>query len=103
MQWLLTIQQGTADNPPQDTTGEPSVTWTTYATAWAQKIEVGGRERFLPSGRQAEVDTVFRLYYDSGITHSMRISLDNVLYDIKFINEIGRKDGLEIRATAKRD
>jgi SPP1 family predicted phage head-tail adaptor len=103
MDRLITIQQETADSPPQDATGEPSASWTTYAQHWAQKFDVGGKERWLPSGRQAEVNTVFRIYYDSGVTHAMRISLDSVTYDIQYINEIGRREGLEIRATARRD
>lgn len=99
----ITIEQFTAATPAQDATGEPSGTWTTYTSAWAEKYDVGGKERFMGSERQAEVSSVFRVYYDSGITHAMRIVCDNINYDIQWINEIGYRDGLEIRATAKRD
>lgn len=99
----ITIQQFTAATPAQDDAGEPLGTWTTYATAWAEKYDVGGRERFQASERQAEVGSVFKIYYDSGITHKMRISCDSVVYNIRYINEIGYRDGLEIRTTAERD
>lgn len=99
----ITIQQLTADSPAQNAYGEPSETWTTYATVWAEKLDVGGRERFQSSGRQAEVDTVFRMHYRTGITNKMRIYYNSTAYNILYINELGRKQYLEIRATAMVD
>ena len=99
----ITIQQLTADSPAQDAFGAPSETWTTYVNCYAEKLDVGGRERFQASGRQAEVDTVFRLHYQSGITNKMRIYYNSTAYDIVYINELGRRQYLEIRATAMVD
>jgi SPP1 family predicted phage head-tail adaptor len=99
----IVIQQLTAGTPAQDAYGEPSETWTTYANAWAEKLDVGGREKYQTSGRQAEVDTVFRIHYQAGITHKMRIYYNSTAYNILFINELGRKQYLEIRATAMVD
>lgn len=103
MDRLITVQQKTDASPAQTTTGEPSFTWTTYKKFWAQKLDVGGRERFLDSGRQAEVNTVFRTHYDSGVTEAMRISYNSVNYDIMFVNELGRSKYLEIRCRGIKD
>lgn len=103
MDRLITIEQKTDASPAQTTTGEPSFAWATYKQLWAQKLDVGGRERFAAAGRQAEVETVFRTRYESGVTERMRISLGGVYYDILFINEIGRREGLEIRARGAKD
>ncbi len=103
MDRVVEIQQMVANDPAQTTTGQPSDTWTTYRKFNAQKWDVGGRERYLPSGRQAEVNTVFRIRYDAGITEAMRIVYNGVNYNIIFINEIGRRQYLEIRTRGEKD
>lgn len=81
----------------QDSFGEADITWSTFAHCWAEKLDVGGRERFQTSGKQAEVDAVFRIHYQSGITHKMRVYYNGSAYNILYINELGRKQYLELR------
>ena len=99
----ITVQQLTADSPPQDSYGADSETWGTYKSLWAEKRDTGGNETYMGKAIQAEVDTVFRTRYDSGITHKMRIYYDGQAYDIVAIHELGREDGLEILTTALKD
>lgn len=91
---LITIQSATA---ARSATGDEVLTWATYKQAWAQKMDVGGRERFVPVGRQGEVNAVFRMHYTSGVLPAMRVSYDGQLYDILYANEIGRRQYLELR------
>ncbi len=103
MDRLITIEQQVANSPTQTATGEPSNTWSTYKQFWAEKMDVGGRERYLPAGRQAEVNTVFRIHFDSGVNERMRVVLGGVNYDILWLNEIGYSEGLELRCRGKKD
>ena len=99
----ITIEQWTDASPAQDAAGEPQGTWTTYATAWAEVMWVGGRERFIDYGRQAEVTAVFLVRSEGlgDITAAMRIDLEGTKYDIEYINEIGMREGYEIRARVR--
>ncbi len=100
MDRLITVQRRVENRTG---TGEAQYTWVTYTQLWAQLMDVGGRERYLPSGRQAEVSTVFRTYFDEGITETMRILYDGVYYDIRYLNRIGYQEGLEIRCKGIKD
>jgi len=99
----ITIQELTADSPAQDTYGAPSESWGTYKKMWAEKRDTGGIESYMSKALQAEITTIWRVRYDSGITHKMRIYYNSEGYDIVSINEIGRKEGLEIMTTKLTD
>ena len=93
----ITIEQPTA---AVNTFGEPVQTWADLATVWASVRAKSGRE-FFAGGEQATADTVFRIRYRSDVTRVMRISYGGAVYDITAIAEIGRREGLEIIATAE--
>lgn len=93
----IIIQQFTENSPPVDSYGEPSGSWETYATRYAEKIDQKGRE-FFAGGMVAEGTSIFRLRYISGLTEAMRISYDSKYWDIESIIEIGRKEGHELIA-----
>lgn len=99
----ITVQQLTADSPAQDSYGTPSESWGTYKKMWAEKRDTGGTESYMGKALQAEITTVWRVWYDSGITHKMRIYYNDEGYDIVAINELGRKEGLEIMTTKLTD
>ena len=96
----ITIQYFAENSPPQDSYGAPSGTWTTYATPWAEKVDKKGRE-FFAGGVIAEGTSIFRIWYDSGITTAMRVYYDSKYWDIKSISEIGFKDGQELICTVQ--
>ena len=94
----ITIQEPVVS---KDGYGEDVVTgWTPVATVWAQVIPVSGREYFDAAAIRAEKTTRFRIRWRSGVTEAMRIVYDGRSYDILGIVEIGRREGLEIRAEA---
>ena len=96
----ITIQELTADSPAQDTYGADSESWATHKKAWAERRDTGGAESYMGKALQAEVTHIWRLWYDSTITHKMRIYYESVAYDIININELGHREGLEIYTKA---
>ena len=99
MRHKITIQQWSADSPPVNAAGEPSGSWTTYKTVWAEATTSISRE-ILEIGIQGVARATFRMWYDSGVTHDMRIVHDSITYEIEGINTIRNKEGLEIISQA---
>ena len=100
MDRFITIEQFTA---VQDSYGQETLTWTEFASVWAEKADIKARERFSAQQDIAEETTRFRLRYLEGVTPKMRIVHDGKTYDIEGIAELGRRAGLEITATARAD
>lgn len=82
----------------QNAYGEQVPTWTEFATVWAEKLDVIGREYFAAQQTQAGATTRWRMRYRSDLTELDRLSHGGVLYDIRNVAEIGRRDGIEIIA-----
>ncbi len=93
----LTLQKPTTT---EDKYGEEQTTWNNYRDVWAGIQKQSGREMF-EAGKLAEVDMVFKIRYLSEIDETWRIQYDGKDFDINHIKELGRKDGLEIAATAR--
>lgn len=74
--------------------------WADLATVWAAVQQEGGREYFAQGGIQAERKIVFRLRW-TDVAVSDRIQYDGGEFDIHDVRELGRKDGLELHATAR--
>lgn len=85
----------------QDAAGEPVPGWDLVAERWAQKRDVRGRERFAAEQEIGEETAVFVIRWLAGIDSSMRIRHDGKVYGIVGLAEIGRREGLEITATAQ--
>jgi SPP1 family predicted phage head-tail adaptor len=64
--------------------------WVDFATVWAAKEQVVGREAFELADQllQDEVLIRFRVRYRNDITHKMRVSWDSKYYDIQRIEEL---------------
>ncbi len=86
----------------RDAYGALSDTWATFATVWAKKRDVRGDEYFAAQQVNARVDSIFTIHYLSGVLETMRIACDGKYWDIRRLNELGRREGLEIYAEAKR-
>lgn len=91
----------------QDGAGEPVKTWANLAsnpTVWAEVVPLaltvrgGGQEIFDAEQILGQAETRFRVRYRSDITVEMRIVYASENYDIESVAEIGRKEGVEIRA-----
>lgn len=99
----ITIQRATTS---ADAYNEPIETWATLATVWAMKRDASDSERQRASETSAEITTRFQIRYSSTVAEinpKDRISYDGKTYDIWGVKEIGRREGLEISATARAD
>lgn len=84
-----------------DSFGQPLETWALVAEVWAELAPLKGGERWMAQQVTAETTTRFRIRYRDDVTEKMRIVYDGAEYDIASVTEIGRREGLEIMATAK--
>jgi SPP1 family predicted phage head-tail adaptor len=84
------------------TTGEEEVGYTTYATVWAGKRDVRGREFFAAQQVNSDITTIWQIRYRTDVLATDRLVIDGLYYNILPPAEIGRRDGLEIQATAVR-
>lgn len=85
----------------QSATGAPGITWITFATVWAAKRDLSGKEFFEARKEQAEVTTEFTMRWIAGLKREMRISYDGELYDIHHVAEIERREGWRVLASAQ--
>lgn len=86
----------------KDDYGGKTEIWSNFATVWAKKIPMRGREYQAPAQVGAEVDTIFRIRWLAGVTTRMRINDDGQYYDIQYLAELGRREGLDILARVHR-
>jgi SPP1 family predicted phage head-tail adaptor len=86
----------------QDAVGAyPDAAWTTYATVWARKIEVGAREFFVAQAKDAESTVRFEIRYRTDVVATDRVVCDGRDYElIAPPSEIGRREGLTLFARA---
>lgn len=85
-----------------DSHGFRAESFSDYATVWAQKLDIIGREYFATRQLQSEVTTRFRIRYRSDVLVTDRITHESVAYKIDSVAEIGRREGLEILASVVR-
>lgn len=76
--------------------------WATFAEVWARKRDIRGDEYFAAQQVNARVDCIFTIRWLSGVLVTMRISYDGQFFDIRSLNELGRREGLEIYAQVQR-
>lgn len=82
------------------------LTWATLRTVWAAKADVRDGERWAAMEVGAEVTTRFTIRwspYVADVNPKDRIRYGGRTYDIVAVKEIGRREGLEITATARTD
>lgn len=83
--------------------------WGTLVTVWAQVIPTAGREAREQLGREVILSSSFRVRFSSTVSavrpEGFRLRYpaadDGQVWDIKSVNEIGRREGLEIIAVAR--
>jgi SPP1 family predicted phage head-tail adaptor len=83
------------------TTGAVSEVFADLVSVWAERQDLRGREFIAARQVNADVTTRFRIRWRSGITELHRIVDGAAVFDIAHVAEIGRRQGLEILATAK--
>jgi SPP1 family predicted phage head-tail adaptor len=83
-----------------DPAGTPTTVWTNFATVRAQVIQSGTEEFIRAYGASEETAIIFRTRFRDDVTLADRILYAGKAMNLKEINEIQRRRGLEIRATA---
>lgn len=81
--------------------GQVTETWSDLCRVSAQVRFDRGAEGTEGSGEQARSTQLFRIRYRSDITNKHRLTYNDATYDILSVQELGRRDGLEITAVAK--
>lgn len=77
--------------------------WASAGVRWAQYIPGTAREVFEASGREAELPAIFVVRKDSvtsTITPTWRLTFETKTYHVLGVEEIGRREGIRIRAVA---
>ncbi len=98
---LITLQKKTYT---LDGFGGEVITWTTIGERWASSKPVKDGERF---GNQEAIATIthrFQIPWDrvAALTDpTYRVLFDGRFYDVVAVKEIGRREGIEISATAR--
>jgi SPP1 family predicted phage head-tail adaptor len=89
----ITIQALTVS---QGATGGVVETWADLATVWAQWLPGAGNEKFVAPAVYAEASGRFRVRYRPGVTARNRVLYNGIEWDIIDIQEVGRRDGLDL-------
>lgn len=96
MRHQVVIQQRSTT---QDSAGEASTVWTTFAAVRAALERAPGREVWASAQRSGRVPVVFRLRYLADVTPAMRIYFAGKVHNIlSAVDVAGRKEELLITA-----
>lgn len=86
--------------------GEPTETFTVFATARASKTDISDGEKVRAQQVGAEITARFQVYWSPNwatLNPKDRLICDGREYDVVGVKEIGRRDGIEITACARAD
>lgn len=84
-----------------DGLGHPAKTWGDAFEVWAEYVPVAADERFTQLREAQAIRRVrFRIRYNAAISEDMRIVYEGNLYNVKSIQEIGRREGQDVIAEA---
>jgi len=82
----------------RDASGGAVETWSTFASAWASARPLSGRALQAAQQRASSADTIFELRHRADISEAARILHRGEIYQILWIDDIGRGEGLHILA-----
>ena len=80
----------------RDSFGAEILTYSTLATVWAEVTPISGREYFSAAQFVPEASLKIRMRFREDFDETAIIHYDGIDYDILYIAEIGRADGLEV-------
>ncbi|MET4634975.1 phage head closure protein [Kaistia defluvii] len=90
----------------RDALNNPVEAWSPLATVWASKTDVRDSEKFAAKENGASIETRFQIRWSTDVADvnpKDRINYGGRVFDIVGVKEIGRREGLEISATARAD
>ena len=82
--------------PSRNEYGEVIYSDTVIANVWANITPIGGRETFMASQIVPESKFKILIRYRSDIDATWKVLHNSIEYDIAYLAEIGRKEGLEL-------
>lgn len=94
---IITVERVTTT---VDDYGTPVEGWTTVATIRAQRVKLTTEEFLRAFGSTSEAIAVFRIRHMDGLTLADRITCEGQSYDLKAVEPLGRREGLELRCIA---
>ena len=83
-------------NPSRNEYGEVTYTDTVIANVWANITPIGGRETFMASQIVPEAKWKILIRYRSDLDSTYKVLYNETEYDIAYLAEIGRREGLEL-------
>lgn len=92
---VITIQ---AFSSTVDEYGTPTETWADFAAVRAQRVEASTEEFLRGYGEATDTAVIFRTHFVAGVTTKHRVTCEGQQFNIRETKEIGRREGLEIRA-----
>lgn len=92
----ITIQS--LDSTQDPVTGHWKKDWSDWKILAASKVDMPAHDRMQANQIINIGDEVFTIRYNSGVNTTQRISWDGNLYELKSIQEIGRKRWMRIIA-----
>lgn len=85
---------------------EPVESWATLATVWAEREDLSDGEKVRAQQVGSEITTRFRIRWSSvwsSLNPKDRCTCESREYEITGLKELGRREGIEITATARTD
>ena len=80
----------------QNEYGEMILTDALKANVWASVTPIGGKETWMAAQIVPEAKFKIVMRYRDDLVETDKVLFDNVEYDIAYIAQIGRKEGLEV-------
>lgn len=82
----------------RSSSGAAVLTFALLSTVWAEVLPVRGGEVFGEGREQALSTQQFRIRHRTDVTTKHQVVFESDTYDIERIEEIGRREGLQITA-----
>lgn len=97
----LMDQKATVQSPTEGTNsiGEPTFTYSTFATRWIALLPLSGAERVASMQNEGTVTHRVRMRYTSGLKPKMRLVSEGRTFEIDSVVERGRREEHELLVT----
>jgi SPP1 family predicted phage head-tail adaptor len=98
-------QKAVIESPTEITNdiGEPTLTWSTFATRWIALLPLSGAERVASLQNEGTVTHRVRMRYTPGLKPKMRMQSEGRTFEIDSVVERGRREEHELLVTENVD
>ena len=94
-------QKATIETPTEsvNSIGEPTLTYSTFATRWIALLPLSGAERVASMQNEGTVTHRVRMRYTAGLRPKMRLVSEGRTFEIDSVVERGRREEHELLVT----